>query len=141
MPDDLSAWIDRLPHGGAFRFVSRLDALAPGESARGAWLVTPDDPRLAGHFPNRPVVPGVLIAEALGQIAGLAAFADEGEQGGMLAHVDVRFKHAVEPPAEIELHATVTRRMGPLAQCDVTASADSVTVARGSLTLARGGGG
>ncbi len=127
-------WLARLPHGPEFRYVSRVDEVVPGQSARGAWVVSGAEAFFKGHFPGRPIVPGVLLVEAMAQMAGLAA-PIEGAKSGMVVQFDVRFDQPVVPPAEITLTATVTRSMGQLVQCDVAASAANVVAARGSVTL------
>ena len=141
-PADIAApkdWLAMLPHGEAFRFVSRVTEVRPGESARGVWILKGDEPFFAAHFPGKPIVPGVLIAEALAQISGIAGPTDSGSQG-KLAQIDLRFEQAVQPPAEIELESKVTRVLGPLQMCEVTARVGSFVVATGSLTLQRGDG-
>ena len=132
-------WLARLPHGPAFRFVSSISDVDPGKAAVGHWNVRADEPFLAGHFPGRPIVPGVLISEALAQIAGIAAASDD-QTGGMLAAIDMRFLSPVVPPASIELRATVTATRDRLRQCDVLASVGGQTVARGSVSIISEGG-
>ena len=127
-------YMARLPHGEAFRFVSRVTRVTEGESAEAVWSPSGAEPFFAGHFPGRPLVPGVLIAEALAQVCGLAAGVAPGGEW-RLAHVDVRFEQAVAPPAEIRLHAKLTRTMGGLRQFDVTASVGPAVVARGTVAL------
>jgi 3-hydroxyacyl-[acyl-carrier-protein] dehydratase len=131
-PADL---LSRLPHRPPFRFVTELTSVREGESAEGIWKLDGSEPFFAGHFPGNPIVPGVLIAEALAQLSGLATPAQA--RGGMLAQVDVRFEKPVAPPATIVLRSKLTRSMGALQQSDVSASVDGVTVASGSITLAR----
>lgn len=129
-------WLSKLPHGEAFRFVSTVIEVRPGASAKGVWKLSGGEPFFAGHFPGNPVVPGVLIAEALAQLAGLTAPADA-PNAGKLAHVDVRFEQAVTPPVQIELNATLNRMIGELQLCDVTATVGEKVVARGTITLHR----
>ena len=131
-PADL---LSRLPHGAPFRFVTELTDVRAGQSAEGIWKVDGSEAFFAGHFPGNPLVPGVLIAEALAQLSGLAGPAEG--RGGMLAHVDVRFDKPVAPPAKIVLRSKLTRVMGALQQFDVAASVGGVTIASGSITLAR----
>ena len=81
------------------------------------------------------------MAEALAQVAGLAAGVSATAGGGgegRLAHVDVRFEQPVAPPAEIRLLARVTRTLGGLRQFDVTASVGPNVVARGTVALSFG---
>lgn len=133
-----------LPHAAPFRFVSRLDALAPGVEAVGAWVVTGQEAFFAGHFPGRPIVPGVLIAEALAQLGGLVAFGatsasppapDLTPAPARLSQVNVKILAAVTPPATITLHARLARVMGPLHLLDVRAEVQGEPVAAGSVVL------
>lgn len=137
--------LDRLPHAEPFRFVTRLTNLKAGESAEGEWTVTGSEAFFAGHFPNQPLVPGVLIAEALAQLSGLVAPAANpaGEametNQGKLAHVDVRFERPVRPPALIVLKSRLARQVGAMQQFEVSAEVGGEIVARGTLALHRGG--
>ena len=140
--------LSRLPHGEGFRFVSRVVEVREGERARGVWAVTGREPVLAAHLPGRPIVPGVLLAEALAQISGLAiSWAGQAGAAGAgvepapgevrLAHVDVRFEDAIVPPAEVILESRFTRSIGALSQFEVVASVGGAAVARGTIALAR----
>jgi 3-hydroxyacyl-[acyl-carrier-protein] dehydratase len=130
-----------LPHRPPFRFLTRVVALEAGRSGRGQWDVTGDEAFLQGHFPGRPLVPGVLIAEAMAQLAGIVAFSGDAPSSSAaarpaaLAHVDVRFRSAVEPPATVDLRATLARSVGAVHMFDVDASVGDRNVARGALAL------
>lgn len=142
--------IGRLPHRPPFVFLSEIATLTPGERAEGAWNVTGDEPFFAGHFPGRPVIPGVLLAEALAQLAGLVGFsggdpkaqrrAEDHAAGAhapaLLTQVNVKFLRPVTPPAEIRLSAEWARSMGSLSLFNVEARWGRHVVAHGSLTLA-----
>jgi 3-hydroxyacyl-[acyl-carrier-protein] dehydratase len=132
-PDD---YLSRLPHRDPFRFITKVIQIRDGESAEAAWNLTGSEAFFAGHFPDQPLVPGVLITEALAQVSGLAAGVKTGQ--GRLAHVDVRFERPVPPPAEIRLEAKLTRTMGTLSQFDVVARVGTDVVARGSVALSFG---
>jgi 3-hydroxyacyl-[acyl-carrier-protein] dehydratase len=129
--------VQRLPHQPPFRFVSRVTSLVPGQSAEGVWAISGSEDFFAGHFPGRPLVPGVLIAEALAQLSGLAA--NIPDAAGRLAQVEVRFETALAPPAEIELRSRAVRHMGTLIQYEVEASCAGKKVAGGTVTLSWGG--
>jgi 3-hydroxyacyl-[acyl-carrier-protein] dehydratase len=130
-------WIARLPHGPEFRFVSRVDEVQPGAMARGAWIVTGKEAFLAGHFPGSPIVPGVLIAEALAQISGMAGPENSGS-GGKVAQIDIRFEASAVPPVEIAIKSKLVRVLGALQMFEVAAQAGGTVLARGSITLHRG---
>jgi 3-hydroxyacyl-[acyl-carrier-protein] dehydratase len=130
-------YLSRLPHGAGFRFVSKVTKVVEGQSAEGAWMLTGREDFFAAHFPSRPIVPGVLIAEALAQLSGLAGLATSGPEG-KLVHIDIRFEQSVTPPAEIVLKSQFVRTIGALQQFDVRASVGPAIVASGSLTLHRG---
>ena len=127
----------RLPHGPEFRFVTRVIAIRPGESTEAIWSVNGTEAFFAGHFPGRPIVPGVLLAEAMAQAAGLAIPTESlvGEVDGKLVQVDVRFEQPVVPPADITLRCQLVRSVGGLHQFTVTASVGTMVVSRGGLTL------
>jgi 3-hydroxyacyl-[acyl-carrier-protein] dehydratase len=130
--------LEKLPHAEPFRFVSRVVELSAGESGVGVWDVTGREEFLKGHFPGNPMVPGVLIVEALAQMAGIVgASGGNGSamSAGKLAQVDVRFDASVSPPAQIMLKAKLTRGLAGLSLFDVSAEAGGKIVARGTLTL------
>lgn len=72
MHDPLAA----LPHGPDFRFIDALESLDPGRSATARYLVRGDEPFLPGHFPGKPIMPGVILIEAIAQLGGVVAQSD-----------------------------------------------------------------
>ena len=74
---DMQAILERLPHRYPFLLVDRVLELLPGESIRALKNVTYNEPFFSGHFPGRPVMPGVMIIEALAQAAGILCFVTE----------------------------------------------------------------
>lgn len=128
----------QLPHAEPFRFVTTVNAVKPGESAEGVWNVSGTEDFFRGHFPRNPLVPGVLIAEALAQISGIAGTGAGQSRSGVLAHVDVRFETPVAPPATILLRSKLAASMGALQKFDVSALANDIVIASGSITLHRG---
>jgi 3-hydroxyacyl-[acyl-carrier-protein] dehydratase len=131
-------YLARLPHRDPFRFISRINEIRQGDHGEGVWELSGSEPFFAGHFPGQPLVPGVLIAEALAQLSGLVGPGNATH--GKLAHIDIRFEKPVTPPAQIILRSKVVRALGELAQFEVTALLGDTAVARGMLTLSRQGG-
>jgi 3-hydroxyacyl-[acyl-carrier-protein] dehydratase len=127
----------RLPHRDPFRFVSRITKCKPGDEAEGVWSVSGSESFFTGHFPGNPLVPGVLIAEALAQLSGVAGAAPDVPDAGKLGHVDVRFEQAVAPPAEIVLRSKLTHSIPPLQHFEVSAHQGEQIIARGTIVLSR----
>lgn len=102
-----------LPHRYPFLLVDRVLEITKGESLVAIKNVSVNEPQFTGHFPNQPIMPGVLIIEALAQATGILAFKSEvgKPQNGqiyMLVGVDnVRFKRMVEPGDQLELRVEV----------------------------------
>jgi 3-hydroxyacyl-[acyl-carrier-protein] dehydratase len=107
---------DYLPHREPFLFLSRIGVVEDGRAAA-MWEPRGDEDFFRGHFPHHPVVPGVLLAEALAQVAGVALSSSSDVRvppgaPGSIAQLELRFHAPVRPPASILLMA---RRVGGLA--------------------------
>ncbi len=138
-PPRLPAPTDLLPHRAPFLFVDEILELVPGERARARWLVDPDAAFFAGHFPGNPILPGVIIIEALAQTGALAALA-EPDSGGKLALFagigSARFRRVVRPGEVLELETVLTRRRGPLGGGEGTARVGDVVACQTELKFA-----
>ena len=128
-------YLAELPHRDPFRFITAIKSVQRGDHAEATWSLSGKEAFFAGHFPNQPLVPGVLIAEALAQLSGVVGPTDSKQ--GKLVHVDVRFDRSVEPPAEITLRSRCLRSVGGLEQFEVSALVGEEVVARGMLTLSK----
>lgn len=101
-----------LPHRDPFAFITAVDEVVPGESARCRWELTGDEDFFAGHFPGRPTLPGVLMLEALAQAGAIAALQDERFAGKLLLFGGVdkaRFRRQVLPGDTLVLEMTMGR--------------------------------
>jgi len=133
-----------LPHGPPFLFVDRVIELEADERIVAERELRPDEPHFTGHFPDRPIMPGVLIAEALAQASGLlvALSAEErGEAAGgrryHLARADVKWVEPAVPGDVLLLESRLYRTLGDLVAFRVRAYTHRADVALGGLTLAR----
>ena len=139
MKDPLQAALAALPHGPEFRFVDRLLSLVPGREGVGEYRVRGDEPFLRGHFPGDPIFPGVLMAEAVAQLAGVVAQSDPEIQplpGLRLAALrSVKVLGAVRPGATLRLEARITGRLGGLVQAKGAVLVAQVMVLSAEVTL------
>jgi 3-hydroxyacyl-[acyl-carrier-protein] dehydratase len=133
----MNGLIDRLPHRPPFRFVTELRCVDPS-AFEAVWSVSGEEDFFRGHFPGEPIVPGVLITEALAQTAGLHLLSREGggSHGGMLVQSEVRFRKPVHPPAVISLRVTDDGSLGSLHRFEVRAFVRETLVADGTIVLA-----
>ncbi len=131
--------LEALPHGPEFRFLDRLLTLDPGRSGAGEYQVRGDEPFLRGHFPNQPLMPGVLLLEAAAQLAGTVAQSDPQLPplpGLKLTAVrGAKIFGTARPGEVIRLEARVLRRLGNLVHAHATASVNGVRLMETELTL------
>ena len=132
-----------LPHRYPFLLVDKVLDCRPGESIVAVKNVTSNEPFFAGHFPHRPVMPGVMILEAMAQATGLLAFATQGTPAEDTLYYFVgidkaRFKKPVEPGDQLVLKAEIMRRMKGIYKFATRAEVDGVMVAKAELMCAPG---
>ena len=116
-----------LPHRDPFVWVSRVVACEPGVSITAELDVDPDLPLFAGHFPTHPVLPGVILMEALAQAASFCILVARGDEGaiGFLTGIDqAKFRQQVLPGDTVTLEATRVKASRRLCVAEVKASVD-----------------
>ena len=133
-----------LPHREPFLLLDEVTAIEPGVRVVARKRVREDEWYLAGHFPGRPIMPGVLMVEAMAQAGAVAVLTGDENRGKLALFAgidDVRFKRIVVPGDEIELTCELERVHGSIGRGRVTATVDGQLAVRGTLTFAVTDGG
>ena len=129
--------LELLPHRPPFVFVDKILEVEQGQRAVGSKFVSPDESYLRGHFPGNPLMPGVLITEALAQVAGIALNSqfEHGRQTYLSAIRSMKFRQPVLPGQTMKLSAIKQSQLGDLSQFSVTATVGDTVVAEGEVVL------
>jgi 3-hydroxyacyl-[acyl-carrier-protein] dehydratase len=139
---DIEAIMKQLPHRYPFLLVDRVLECIPGERITALKNVTFNEPFFTGHFPHRPVMPGVIVIEALAQAAGILAFRtvgvipDENTRFFFVAIDRARFRKPVEPGDQIILKASLTRSFKGIWKFHALAEVGGAEVASAEIMLA-----
>lgn len=139
---DVNEIREYLPHRYPFLLVDRVIELIPGESIVAIKNVTVNEPYFNGHFPGHPVMPGVLLVEAMAQAAGILGFKTMNkrpEDGSIYYFVgadDLRFKRPVVPGDQVKLEARVISDRRGIWKFDVKASVDDSLVCSATILCA-----
>lgn len=126
-----------LPHRYPFLFVDRITEIKPGDYVRGYKNITYNEYFFNGHFPNNPILPGVIIIEAMTQIAKFATYEEGNDDNlGMIVSIkEVQFKKPVVPGDKLELFFKVNSHRGKYLNGSAEASVNGKTVATISEAL------
>jgi len=124
-----------LPHRPPFVFIDEIEKLEAGLQAEARKQFSGEEPFFQGHFPGNPIVPGVLLAEAMAQTAGIA-IGGPGKTFLLTAIRSMKFLRPIRPREEIHFRAKRVGEGGGLVQCAVEARVEGEIVAEGQLILA-----
>jgi 3-hydroxyacyl-[acyl-carrier-protein] dehydratase len=134
---DIQKIMSALPHRYPFLLVDRIRDIVPGESAVGIKNVTVNEPHFNGHFPGQPIMPGVLIVEALAQTAGaITIFANQSAKSASVFFMTIdncKFRKPVVPGDQLELHVQLLKRRGTASRFACKAIVDGTIVAEAEL--------
>jgi 3-hydroxyacyl-[acyl-carrier-protein] dehydratase len=128
-----------LPHRDPFLLLDEVLELEPGRRVVARFGVRADAWWVPGHFPSRPVMPGVLIVEAMAQTGAIAVLVEDANRGKIAFFAgidDCRFKRVVEPGDELLLTCEIDQVRGPIGRGKATAHVGDDLAARGTLTFA-----
>jgi 3-hydroxyacyl-[acyl-carrier-protein] dehydratase len=127
-----------IPHRHPFLLIDCIEEVNPGVSAVGYKCVTYNEPYFQGHFPQEPVMPGVLILEALAQVGAVAILSVE-ENKGKVAYfgsIDkAKFKKKVVPGDKLRLECEIIKQKGPVGVGKAVATVDGKIAASAELTF------
>lgn len=132
-----------IPHRQPFLLIDTIEELEAGKRAVGKKCVSFNEPYFAGHFPNEPVMPGVLIIEAMAQAGAVAILSKPGQEGKTAYFAGIqnaKFKKKVKPGDVLTLELEIIKEKGPIGVGKGTAKVDGAVVASAELTFAIGNG-
>lgn len=134
----ISKILEILPHRYPFVMVDRVTEIVPGKTIRGHKMVSYNEPWCQGHFPGRPIMPGVLIIEALAQIGGILAYASEpfDTSNSLMYFLGIdkaKFRHTVTPGDKLDLMVEVLHHRSNVWKLRGEATVDGTLCASGEL--------
>lgn len=128
-----------IPQRDPFLMIDEVEEYVPGESAIAYKNVNEQEWYFKGHFPDNPIMPGVLIAESLAQTGAVAILSMEENKGknALFGGIDkMKFKRKVVPGDRLKLEVKIIKRKGPIGVGEAIATIDENIVAKGKLTFA-----
>ena len=135
---DIQQIKELLPHRYPFLLVDRVLEVDPGKSAKGFKNLTANEPFFQGHFPFRGIMPGVLMVEALAQLASITILLKEEFKGslGVFTGIDgFKFRTMVEPGDRLDLEVELLKMRGPLGKLRGVARVDGKVAAEGEISF------
>ncbi len=128
-----------IPHRYPFLLIDAVDELEPGKRAVGIKNVTVNEPFFQGHFPDRPIMPGVLIVEALAQVGAVAVLSMPENDGKLALFTGIdnfRFRRQVVPGDTLRLEIEMIKMKGPVGRARAVATVDGCIAAEGTIIFA-----
>lgn len=128
-----------IPHRYPFLLVDRVVSAVPGHSARGYKNLTANEQFFEGHFPFKPIMPGVLMVEALAQLACIAILLKDEFKGylGVFTGIDgFKFRHMVVPGDRLDMEVELLKMKGPLGKIRAVAKVGDKVAAEGEISFA-----
>ena len=135
---DIKEIMEIIPHRQPFLLIDRIEELEPGKRAVGKKCVTYNEPFFNGHFPQEPVMPGVLILEALAQTGAVAILSQPENKGKTVYFGGIdkaKFRKKVVPGDKLCLECRIIKQKGPVGIGSAVATVDGKTVASAELTF------
>ena len=135
---DIQQIMEMIPHRYPFLLVDRITECVPGKYSKGYKNLTMNEEFFQGHFPNNPIMPGVLQIEAMAQCSApiLTTLPEYKGKLTLFAGIDnVRFKNIVRPGDRLDMFIEMTRFKGPIGKCHEVGSVDGKTVVEADLTV------
>ena len=133
---DIQEIMKLLPHRYPFLLVDKIINIDGDNSAVGIKNVTANEPQFQGHFPERPIMPGVLLVEAMAQTAGAICARKEGESGNLVYFMTIdnaRFRKPVVPGDRVEFHVVKQKQRGNIWKFHCDAKVEGVLVAEADI--------
>lgn len=131
--------MELIPHRYPFLLVDRIESVVPSQSAVGYKCVSMNEPFFQGHFPGKPLMPGVLIVEALAQVGAVALMSEPANKGklAVFAGIDeVRFKRQVVPGDVLKLEVVIESLRRGIGKGTALATVNGEVACKGSLMFA-----
>jgi len=138
---DIKAIQEIIPHRYPFLLIDKIESLESGKSAVGYKNVTMNEYFFQGHFPQEPVMPGVLIVEALAQVGAVAILSEEKNKGKIAYFAGInnlKFRQKVVPGDVLRLEVEIIKVKGPIGIGKAIATVDGKKAVEGELTFAIG---
>ena len=135
---DIMQITEMIPHRYPFLLVDRITECVPGKYAKGYKNLTMNEEFFQGHFPNNPIMPGVLQVEAMAQCSAPILCTLEQFKGKLAlfaALENVRFKNIVRPGDRLDMEIQLTKLKGPIGKCHAVGTVDGKVVVEADMTV------